>query len=253
MYVLAAGSGSPLWGGAALFFFGLGTLPPMMGFGAFVATAGRKFEHAVFRLSGAIVLIMGLLMLNNGLVLAGSDYSFQAITQGNFGAQQIASGQAATIGSQTVRAGAAQLPAVQKIYMKVTRNGWEPNTFTLVKGVPVEWTIEGVEVTSCNNEIVVPDYDLRIKVTPGTQTVKFTPTKAGITRWSCWMGMIPGAFKIVDAPAQAQGTAQQIAANAGPAAAGGNAPAQTADQELANAVATPAGGCGCGGSGGSCH
>jgi len=259
MYVLAAGSGSPVWGAAALFFFGLGTLPPMLGFGAFMATAGKKFEHAIFKLSGVLVLVMGLLMLNNGLVLAGSDYSFQALTQNAGGTQAgiTAAAGIATVQTAQNNAQAAALPSVQKIYMKVTRNGWEPNTFTLVKGVPVEWTVEGVQVTGCNNEIVVPDYNLKIKVTPGKQVVKFTPTKAGIVRWSCWMGMIPGAFKIVDAPAQTQGIPnqqnQQIAANAGPGAAGANAPIPTPDSDLQQAVARPAGGCGCGGGSGSCH
>ena len=85
-----------------------------------------------------------------------------------------------------------------EIHMEVNRYGWTPDTFVLQKGVPVKWLINVKELTGCNNEIIVRDYGLDIKLEKGLNTVEFTPEKAGTVRWSCWMGMIPGSFIVTD-------------------------------------------------------
>jgi plastocyanin domain-containing protein len=53
-------------------------------------------------------------------------------------------------------------------------------------------------LTPYNNAIVVPQYGLEIKLQQGEQTIEFTPPESGVVPWSCWMGMIPGAFIVVD-------------------------------------------------------
>jgi len=68
----------------------------------------------------------------------------------------------------------------------------------LRKDVPVKWIINAKQLTQCNRVIVVSNYGLRIELQAGIQTVEFTPTKAGVVAWSCWMGMIPGTFIVVD-------------------------------------------------------
>jgi plastocyanin domain-containing protein len=68
----------------------------------------------------------------------------------------------------------------------------------LQKGVPVRWIINGIEINSCNNRIVVRDYGLDFPINRGEQTIEFTPNKEGVVRWSCWMGMIPGSFIVVN-------------------------------------------------------
>jgi len=80
----------------------------------------------------------------------------------------------------------------------VNRYGWSPDKFVLQKGIPVKWIIDGKEINGCNNAIQVPKYNLNFKVTPGEQTIEFTPTTTGVISWSCWMGMIPGTFVVVD-------------------------------------------------------
>jgi plastocyanin domain-containing protein len=82
--------------------------------------------------------------------------------------------------------------------MNVTYYGFEPNTFTIKKGVPVRWVINGVSITGCNNRIIVPAYGLEFDVRRGEQVIEFTPTEVGEVRWSCWMGMIPGKFVVVE-------------------------------------------------------
>ncbi|MDP2128872.1 MAG: sulfite exporter TauE/SafE family protein [Pseudohongiella sp.] len=72
MYVLAAGTGSPGEGALLLFFFGLGTLPPLLGFGFFASFLSRKTIHEMIRVSGVLVIVMGLMMLDRGLLMSGS-------------------------------------------------------------------------------------------------------------------------------------------------------------------------------------
>jgi plastocyanin domain-containing protein len=82
--------------------------------------------------------------------------------------------------------------------MNVTSSGWEPNSFVLQKGVPVKWIINGIEINNCNSRIIVRDYNLSFPIDQGEQTIEFTPSKEGVVRWSCWMGMIPGTFIVVN-------------------------------------------------------
>jgi uncharacterized protein len=72
MYIMAAGTGSPGEGALLLFFFGLGTLPPLLGFGFFASYLSRKTIHDLVRVSGVLVIIMGLMMLDRGLLMTGS-------------------------------------------------------------------------------------------------------------------------------------------------------------------------------------
>lgn len=68
------------------------------------------------------------------------------------------------------------------------------------KGIPVEWTIEVPEgkLNGCNGEIVVPAFDLSIKLHEGENTVSFTPNDVGTIPYSCWMGMIKSSINVVD-------------------------------------------------------
>mgnify|MGYP001592960970 FL=1 len=95
----------------------------------------------------------------------------------------------------------------QEIRMTVGSSGFSPNKFVLKKGVPVKWIITGAQLNGCNNKIQVPAYNLNFDVKPGEQTIEFTPDKVGTISWSCWMGMLRGAFVVTDS-ADAQTVAQ---------------------------------------------
>jgi len=184
IYIMAAGTGSMIEGAKLLFVFGLGTLPVMLGFGYFASFVSGKVTQKILKASGVIVIVLGLFMVNNGLVLTGSGYDIGTITGLASAAED--SGEASAIGDY------------QEIRMEVTKYGWSPDTFVLKKGVPVKWIIDGKEITRCNNAIQVPKYGLDFSVKKGEQVIEFTPNEVGTVRWSCWMGMIPGAFIVKD-------------------------------------------------------
>ena len=81
MYVMAAGSSDPIQGAKILTLFGLGTLPALLSFGylarLFSSTTTRRF----FQLSGIILIFVGSMMLNKGLMRTHSGYDFKSIGQ----------------------------------------------------------------------------------------------------------------------------------------------------------------------------
>ncbi len=79
MYIMAAGTGSPQEGASLLFFFGVGTLVPLLGFGFFANLLSRNTIHDLVRVSGVLVIVMGAMMANRGLKLTKSGYDFSSV------------------------------------------------------------------------------------------------------------------------------------------------------------------------------
>ena len=181
IYIMAAGTGSPLEGAKLLFVFGLGTLPVMLSFGFFTSFLSSKATHKILKASGMLVIILGAIMMNRGLALTGSGLDASSLL--------VSAGGSDITGNVVAMEGDYQV-----IRMDVTRAGWEPNKFVLKKDVPVKWIINGKEITGCNNAIQVPKFGLEFDIKQGEQTIEFTPDKEGVISWSCWMGMIPGTF-----------------------------------------------------------
>jgi uncharacterized protein len=191
MYVMAAGTGSWLQGGTVLFFFGLGTLPLLMGFGFFTSILSANLTPKLLKASGVIVMALGVIMLNRGLSVTGTGYDFNTL------AARVA------LKFSPQSADALVCENQQTIKMEVLNTRFAPNQFTVCKGVPVRWEITGKEMNECNEEIVIPSYKLKIPLKKGFQVVEFTPKELGVIPWSCWMGMIPGTFIVVEKPATA--------------------------------------------------
>ena len=191
MYIYAAGTGSMLQGALSLTAFGLGTLPVLLGFGIMTSIISASSTKKILKVSAVVVMILGIVMINRGLSLTGSGYDYDSLIVGatvkSTNYENLPSNELATLNGN-----------YQEIRMEVNRYGWSPDKFVLQKGIPVKWIIDGKEINGCNNAIQVPKYNLNFKVTPGEQTIEFTPTTTGVISWSCWMGMIPGTFVVVD-------------------------------------------------------
>jgi sulfite exporter TauE/SafE len=186
MYVLAAGTGSWSQGAAILFFFGIGTLPLLWGFGFLTSLLSGNLTPKLLKASGIIVMALGVIMINRGLAVSGTGLDFNTLL--------------ARV-SQQFSPTLAESPACdteQIINMDVLKTGFSPNKFTLRKGIPVKWVINAKELNECNKAIVIPQYGMEISFKPGIQVIKFTPTETGVVPWSCWMGMIPGTFIVVE-------------------------------------------------------
>ena len=81
MYIMAAGTGSPTQGALLLMFFCLGTLGPLLTFGFFAHLLSHRMMNELLRVSGILVLLMGLMMANKGLKLTGSGFDLDSLRQ----------------------------------------------------------------------------------------------------------------------------------------------------------------------------
>lgn len=205
MYVMAAGTGSAAEGAKMLFAFGLGTLPVMLAFGVVASMLSNALTHRLLKASGVIVLALGAVMINRGLILTGWGYDLASVVARM--RQSEAPGEAP-----------GPAPAVQTIEMEANALGYTPSRFTLIRGVPVKWAINATQITECNKAIVVPSLGLEIQLKPGWQTIEFTPKEAGVIPWSCWMGMLRGEFDVVEPGAAPEAAPPPVAAETAPPA-----------------------------------
>jgi copper ion binding protein len=182
LYALASGSVSR--GALAMAVYALGTVPLMFGFGSALSLLSRERVNSIMRVSGAVVIVLGLLMVNRGLANFG-------LGVGNWTTAPLTAAPA----QPEVTAVSAQ-PTFQTVRMSVTSRGYEPNTLQIKKGIPVRWIIEGKELSGCTNEIILPEYNIRKRLQPGENVIEFTPTREGVIRFSCWMRMVWGKFVV---------------------------------------------------------
>jgi heme/copper-type cytochrome/quinol oxidase subunit 2 len=86
---------------------------------------------------------------------------------------------------------------VQVIRLTANNNGYTPNEIYVKKDIPVKLIIEGNQLNSCNNGIVVPTLNIEKDLKPGENIIEFTPKDQDID-FSCWMGMIKEVIKVTD-------------------------------------------------------
>ncbi len=79
MYVLAAGNSDPVQGAKILALFGLGTLPALLGFGLLTRILSEKMTRRFLQASGIILIFIGSMMLNKGLIKTESGYDFKTV------------------------------------------------------------------------------------------------------------------------------------------------------------------------------
>ncbi|MBQ8616059.1 MAG: sulfite exporter TauE/SafE family protein [Clostridia bacterium] len=222
MQILALASGSPVAGALSMMMFSLGTVPLMLGLGAFIAALGKRFAREVMHIGAVLIAVLGLAMIAQGGSLAGlfTPGSLLVFMIGLFALSIAASipfsRKAYRVLSMTAcLAGALLLGAVWHFLVpsdalepfpsssaggvqivKSTLYPWQYPTITVQAGTPVKWTIhaEAKSINGCNEIMVLPEYEIIHGFTEGDNIIEFTPEQAGTYPYSCWMGMIRGSI-----------------------------------------------------------
>jgi plastocyanin domain-containing protein len=70
---------------------------------------------------------------------------------------------------------------------------------TVKQGIPVRWIINAPpgSINGCNNRMIIREYGIQHTFKQGDNVIEFTPTKTGIFRYSCWMGMIISTITVI--------------------------------------------------------
>lgn len=174
MYIMAAGTGQPVEGAKMLFFFGLGTLPLMMGFGFLATALSGQFAPRLVRASNVIVIALGLLMAQRGYALASRGEDLHAaMGHGN----------------------PLSASAEKMVHTVLEKPGQINPVIDLQAGIPVIWMVMG-DLESCGQSIRLwPEggvYPLAAEV----KGHHFTPTRVGRIEWTCESGATSGAFDV---------------------------------------------------------
>jgi len=179
--VYALGVGSPIQSAVTMIVFAIGTTPALLLVGGLTTFTKTSFYNYFIKIMGVLVFVVGITYFSNFLALYGLNINFFKNELNN----QI--GSVAKIDN-----------GVQVIEMKVVDTGYQPNQFTVKKGIPVKWKIEGVNVFGCQAYLTVPKYNIQKTIQPGWQTVEFTPNETGLINSSCGMGMYRGRIEVIN-------------------------------------------------------
>lgn len=220
MQLLAMSTGSFSKGAAIMGAFAIGTAPGLLGVGGLTSVIKGAIAQKFFRFAGVIVTLLAVFNLSNGLNLIGFNPLYALGLSTNALA---ANGNGVNIQDN-----------IQIVNMTQSAQGYSPNTFTIVKDIPVKWVINSTDPNTCASMLVSDKLNLRRNLHPGENFVEFTPTEVGQIPFSCSMGMFTGVFYVVADKNAAAGQAVQAAAPINPPAPKG-------------AGCGMGGGCGCGG------
>ncbi|MDR1218868.1 MAG: sulfite exporter TauE/SafE family protein [Treponema sp.] len=232
MQLYALSTGSPIAGGVSMFLFSMGTVPLMFGVGALSgvlsdASRGRAFTHRVMKIGAILVTVMGMTMFTYGWGLSGFNLGFFDFFERVVAVNPFISS-ASTAASATAAESGAFAPVTENGIQIVnsTLSGGRYPAITVQQGIPVKWTITAPQgsINGCNNRMIIREYKIEHRFTPGENVIEFTPDKAGRFSYSCWMGMIRSSITVVE-EGQSAAAIDDLGVNSSPA--GVTIPAET--------------------------
>src|SRR3989339_1614827 len=172
----ALGLASPWQSALTMVIFAIGTAPAIIFIGSLRGLLKSTFYQYFMKTVAVGVLILGLYYASNFLAIYGIGLSNK--TNKSYESNVI--------------------NGKQIINMDVISGGYRPNYFTVKKGIPVKWIIDGKNVFGCQGYFVVPSLSISKALNAGENLIEFTPTETGFINFSCGMGMYRGRIEIID-------------------------------------------------------
>jgi sulfite exporter TauE/SafE len=187
LYVLS--TGDAVRGGLTMLVFALGTLPALLSLSALSSYAKGSFQRYFLKTAGVVVILLGIFNIRSGLVSSGFEWKIPSF--------RVGTGRDLSV-QEAVDPNVQMVNGVQVVNMKVSGLEYYPYRFTVQKGIPVEWRIDGSGAAGCAQVVIAPKLRITEYLTNGVKTIRFTPTQVGEIPFSCSMGMTtPGAKFVV--------------------------------------------------------
>lgn len=194
MQLYALGTGSTLKGALSLFTFALGTVPLMLTFGAVSILISKGYTKKILKLSGVLVIILGLIMGNRGLFLMDINLNPISFFSSQFKSENINLSSPVT-NVQTEKNNTQN--GAEIINVTADSDGYSPNVIYAQKNTSVKLIIDGKQLDSCNNTIIFPALDIERQLQTGENIIELN-VKSKDINFSCYMGMIKGVIKVTD-------------------------------------------------------
>jgi sulfite exporter TauE/SafE/copper chaperone CopZ len=208
--IYALSTGSPLFAGALMATFAIGTAPGLLAMAGLPIVVPGRMRPTLLRLVGVVVL--GFAVLNGGagfrlagISLPGSGAKPVAIAVPTAtkspASDLVATGPAATdLATEEATAAAPTPDQAQRLTTYQNVDGYTPEEVTIYAGVPTHWTIKSTSNESCTIAVVVPDLNLQVNLELGDNTVELPALSVGKLDYSCAMGMVGGRINVVARP-----------------------------------------------------
>jgi sulfite exporter TauE/SafE/copper chaperone CopZ len=180
MQLYALSTGSWLQGALTMGVYSLGTIPLLFGFGSFVSMLTASRMKQLLKISGIIVIILGIFTFSRALS------SFGLLNPAKTDNQVSATPTPAQQDSQTAE-------------LTVGYSGYQPNVIYIKQGVPVHWIIHHPRPTGCTDAIILYNGSDQVyrNLASGDTIIDFTPvTGVSEIKFSCGMKMVWGKFVI---------------------------------------------------------
>lgn len=184
LQLYALGKASFTVGALTMLAFAFGTLPALLSLSAVSSLAKGAAQKQFLRVAGVAVVLLGVLNIQYGLVLTGSDLA-----------------RSASASSSSVTAEMQFDGSSQRMVMKVIDLEYSPSQFAVKQGVPVQWWIDGSQAAGCGRALLSPSLGIQQILSDKSMTlITFTPEVAGDYPFNCGMGMMTPDAKITVVP-----------------------------------------------------
>ena len=188
MMLLAATSGSGMAGASVMAVFVLGTAPMFAAFG-FVTQRYASAESRGLGLAlGTVVVVLGLVTLNGGMVALGSPVTAQSV---------VASVTGGNGGQAALSPAPALVDGVQVLHIDATSGGYSPSSIAARAGVPTRLVIRTQNTQSCIVFTLLPPLGVQATLPmTGETSIDLGTLSSGEVPISCSMGMYTGTIVV---------------------------------------------------------
>jgi len=183
--LLALSSGSPATGGALMALFAVGTTPGLFAVGMAASSARSSASRRPLRVIGVVVIAFAFVTGLGGITGTGLLSSHGSAT--------------ATARTSNV----VDVNGRQVVTTDIGVKGYLPADAVVYVNEPVTWVLHSVAV-GCASLVEADALGLgELNAIFDKVSSDFTPTKTGVYRFHCAMGMYSGSFTVIERPASA--------------------------------------------------
>jgi sulfite exporter TauE/SafE/copper chaperone CopZ len=182
--VYALSTGDPLFAGAIMAVFAIGTAPGLLALAGLPVVVPSTMRPTLLRLVGVVVIGFAFINASAGIRLSG-------VTLPSLGAEAAAAALPAT---------GVAADGTQALTTFQDGGGYSPENVSIYAGIPTRWTIESSTTATCAASLVVPSLGIRVRLDEGSNTIDLPAMPPGTLAYSCSMGMYGGRITIVERP-----------------------------------------------------
>ena len=187
MEALAISSRNAFAGAAIMSAFILGTTPLFFGIGWITSILGDNLRGKFLKIAAIAIMYLGISSINGALIAGGSPITLQSVADD----VSVVFGGNSSIQNNDIG-------ITQNVEITITSDGYNPDYIRVKKGFPVTITLKTQNAYSCASAFRIPSLGISRNLQPNeTQTITFTPTKAGQIPFSCSLGIKSGVIEVI--------------------------------------------------------